>query len=108
MTISAALSRAAEKLKNASSSSWLDSEAILCYLLACKRSWLLAHTETKLSFWQLWQYRELIKKRNKGIPLAYIVGNKEFYGRIFKVNHHTLIPRPDTELMVDIAIELLV
>ncbi len=107
MTISAALSRAAEKLKNASSSSWLDSEAILCYLLACKRSWLLAHTETKLSFWQLWQYRELIKKRNKGIPLAYIVGNKEFYGRIFKVNHHTLIPRPDTELMVDIAIEII-
>ncbi len=68
------------------------------------KEWLLAHPEYK-NFWALLKYKYYLKKLHKGIPVAYILGHKEFFGLDFLVNKHTLIPRPDTEILVDKTIK---
>ncbi len=67
---------------------------------------MLAHEEKKLAAWQISKLNIQISKRLKGMPIAYITGRKEFYGLDFKVNKHVLIPRPETEMMVDEALKL--
>lgn len=59
----------------------------------------------ELSKTQACQLQELVQRRAKGEPLAYILGEKEFYGMNFLVNKHTLVPRPETELLVDLALK---
>ena len=68
------------------------------------KEWLLAHPEYK-NFWALLKYKYYLKKLNQGVPMAYILGRKEFFGLDFLVNKHTLIPRPDTETLVDNVID---
>ena len=68
------------------------------------KEWLLAHPEYK-NFWALLKYKYYLHKLKKGIPTAYILGHKEFFNLDFLVNRHTLIPRPDTEILVDEAIK---
>lgn len=67
------------------------------------KEWLLAHPEYK-NFWALLRYKYYLKKLNQNVPMAYILGHKEFFGLDFLVNKHTLIPRPDTEALVDVTI----
>ncbi len=76
-------------------------EIITAHVTAKPREFLVAHPEYKLSKVAKWKITRLIKKRESGVPLAYLLGEKEFFGLDFKVNKHTLIPRPDTELMVE-------
>ena len=93
----------------------LDAELILCHMLGVDRTWLIAHGNDSLAMSALSQkggerrgglkeYGEkLLLRRLKREPLAYLFGRKEFYGRTFTVNKDVLIPRPETEALVEVA-----
>ncbi|MEW5762620.1 MAG: peptide chain release factor N(5)-glutamine methyltransferase [Bacillota bacterium] len=85
----------------------LDAEVLLAHVLACERVELYARPERELSAGQVQQYRELLGRRLKGEPVAYLTGRKEFMGLDFLVTPAVLIPRPETELLVETALELL-
>lgn len=70
------------------------------------RSWLVTHNVVKITTEMQQKADEMLKKRVSGIPLAYILGEKEFYGRSFEVNSDVLIPRPETEVLIDLIKEL--
>ncbi len=78
----------------------LDVEMIVAYVIQKDRSFVIAHPQHILSLSEYTKIDTLCKKRSLHYPLAYIFGTKEFYGRDFIVNKHTLIPRPETELMI--------
>ncbi|TAK95314.1 peptide chain release factor N(5)-glutamine methyltransferase [Patescibacteria group bacterium] len=83
----------------------LDLELILACVLKKSREFVLAHPEHKIPATRNSQLINLIGRRTKGEPLAYLLGHKEFYGLDFLVNQHTLVPRPETELLVEKALE---
>lgn len=85
----------------------LDAQLLLAHVLQCSRSWLLAHDDASLSERQDAQVAHLIGRRATGEPLAYLTGEKEFHGLKLVVSPAVLIPRPDTETLVDWALELL-
>ncbi len=89
------------KIKSAS----LDSEVLLAYVLQQPKSFLFAHPAYQPTAKRITAFRRLIKQRRLGRPIAYLTGHKEFYNLKFKVNRHTLIPRPETELMVEEIIQ---
>jgi len=96
----------AKQLKqNAIESSRLDAEVLLAHVLQKSREFILAHPQEKLSSLQIKNYKLKIKRRSLGEPIAYIIGHKEFYGLDFMVNKNVLIPRPETELLVECAIK---
>jgi release factor glutamine methyltransferase len=82
----------------------LDAEVLLAHLLDKDRPWLYAHPEHPLSERQLEDYRTLVSRRLEREPVAYIVGHKEFFGLDFIVTPGVLIPRPETELLVETAL----
>ncbi len=82
-----------------------DAELLLSHVLKKTREFIIANPKYKTTFLQKLKFKYYTKKRYTGIPLAYITGNKEFFGLNFKVNKHTLIPRPDTEILVEKAIK---
>ena len=85
----------------------LDVELLLSYTLGKPREFVVAHPEVGLGFWQGLKFKRYLNKRKRGVPIAYITGHKGFYGLDFLVNKHTLIPRPDSELMVEEVLERL-
>ena len=84
----------------------LDAEVLLAYALRITRAQLHARRQGHLSSAELASYRQLIERRARHEPLAYIVGHKEFYGLDLFVDNRALIPRPETELLVEKAIEI--
>lgn len=101
-TIGRALISARERLDEAGSpTASLDAQVILAYVLGVDRSWLFAHHDYALSTEQADAYTELITRRIFHEPVAYVVGRKEFYGLDFQVDRRVLIPRPETESLVD-------
>lgn len=85
---------------------YLDLELLIAHELKKSREFVLAHPEHRLTPGQKSKVESLIKRRLKHEPLAYILGHKEFFGLDFKVDRHTLIPRPETELMVEEVLKL--
>jgi release factor glutamine methyltransferase len=84
----------------------LDSEVLLAHALGCKRIDLYArHTEEAPEQGRQ-RFRELVRQRIEGCPVAYLVGRKEFFSLEFEVNRAVLIPRPDTECVVDECLRL--
>tara|TARA_B100000242_G_scaffold292818_1_gene269140 strand:+ start:3646 stop:4494 length:849 start_codon:yes stop_codon:yes gene_type:complete len=79
----------------------LDSEILLSKVLGKSREKLLINLEKDINLSQISQYKTLIKRRSLKEPIAYIIGQKEFWSKTFEVNSDTLIPRPETELMVE-------
>lgn len=84
-----------------------EAEILLSALLGKDRTWVLAHGEHVLAPHEEERLAVWLQRRLKGEPVAYIVENQEFYGRPFIINKHTLIPRPATERLVEIALDLL-
>ncbi|GAB5605398.1 peptide chain release factor N(5)-glutamine methyltransferase [Sideroxyarcus sp. TK5] len=82
-------------------------QALLQAVLAVNRAYLLAHPERVLTEQELSRYRSLLQRRLQGEPLAYILGEREFFGLGLRVTPATLIPRPDTELLVELALQLM-
>jgi release factor glutamine methyltransferase len=104
-TISALLQAGTERLREAGSPSpRLDAELLLGYVLGIDRAGVLAHPNVELSPPQLDRYLEGIARRETGEPIAYIRGIKEFFGFVFVADARALIPRPETELLVEIAL----
>ena len=81
----------------------LDAEVLLSHVLKKERIYLYVHFDEPLETAELSSYRELIKKRLSHEPIAYIIGEREFMGLTFKVTPDTLVPRPDTEILVEAA-----
>ena len=83
----------------------LDSELILAHILKKDRVYLYAYPEIHLNTDIFQTYKKLIKKRGERLPLAYVIGEKEFYGRNFYVEKGVFCPRPETELLVEEVIK---
>ena len=85
----------------------LDSQVLLAHTLGKSRSWVLAHPEARLTQEQSQELHGLVNRLAEGEPLPYVLGRWEFYGLEFKVTPDVLIPRPETELLVEQAISWL-
>src|SRR5580700_3816757 len=82
----------------------LTAEVLLAHAVGCERSWLYAHSSDLLK--EVWwiHYGRYLHQRMEGRPTQYITGRQEFYGREFRVNADVLIPRPETEHLVEAAL----
>jgi release factor glutamine methyltransferase len=83
-----------------------DAEALMLELMRRNKAWLLAHGDEELSSAETGRYTELLGRRFKGEPIQYITGEAEFYGLPFRVTPEVLIPRPETEHLVEKVLEL--
>ncbi|OGB73478.1 hypothetical protein A3K24_01295 [candidate division Kazan bacterium RIFCSPHIGHO2_01_FULL_44_14] len=106
MKIKTALNWATKQLP-ASSTPRLDAEVLLAHILGVSKTDLYINSEQRLSPIVEVRYRWLIARRHSGVPVAYLTGQKEFFGLNFIVNRQVLIPRPETETIVRRTIELI-
>ncbi|MBI4854185.1 MAG: peptide chain release factor N(5)-glutamine methyltransferase [Acidobacteria bacterium] len=107
LSIKDLLAQATEKLQKANiKDARHNATLLLMDLLNCNKAYLLAHNKDILSSEIAEHYQRFIERRSKGEPPQYILGYQEFYGRKFTVNPNVLIPRPETELMIELVIKL--
>ena len=104
-TISEALRKAYRQLAPCETAQ-LDAQVLLAHVLEKQRVFLFAHGETELSLEQSRRFTALLKRRAAGEPVAYIIGSKAFYDLELSVNPNVLIPRPETELLLEEALRL--
>jgi release factor glutamine methyltransferase len=104
VSIEKALSAATEKLHGVSEAPRLEAELLLARAIDTPRSFLFAHPEDELDDDALQRLDEAVARRLAGEPMAYITGSKEFWSMELAVSPATLVPRPETELLVDIAL----
>ncbi|MDO9105037.1 MAG: peptide chain release factor N(5)-glutamine methyltransferase [Methylovulum sp.] len=105
--IKALLTNAAGLLAASSISPQLDAEVLLCLVLARQRSYLRAWPDASLTAAQETAFATLVSKRQQGVPIAYLTGNREFWSRDFNVTPDVLIPRPDTECLIELSLQLI-
>jgi len=104
VSIEQALVDATTRLREVSESARLDAELLLARCIDMPRSYLFAHPEDTLDEAALGRLERTLQRRVEGEPLAYITGSKEFWSLELIVSPATLVPRPETELLVDIAL----
>jgi release factor glutamine methyltransferase len=107
MTISNLLQEGTKQLAKTSESPRLDAEVLLCHALQKTRSYLYAHNDERVDDLTAKYFQELLDNRTLGTPIAYLTGSKEFWSLPLKVTKDTLIPRADTEKLVEITLLLL-
>jgi len=105
--VKAAITAGTTMLANSSDSPRLDAELLLGMALAKQRAWLYAHPESPLTGKQTDVFYALINQRATGRPMAHLTGVREFWSLEFAVDEHTLVPRPETELLVEQALACL-
>jgi release factor glutamine methyltransferase len=105
-SIRATLQRATNFLHN-SSTPRLDAQLLLMHVLQVSKTYLFANPEKLLTQQNIDTFQFLLKRRQQGEPVAYIVGYKEFWSLDFMVDNRVLIPRPETELLIELAMDLL-
>lgn len=108
MTIQQFKSSAIKTLSETSPSAALDVSVFLEFCLKKNKTWLLMNNETDLSDDEENWLSEAVEKRRTGLPVAYITGHKEFYGYDFIVSPSVLIPKPDTEILVEKALDAII
>ncbi len=104
LTVRNALQAASTVLINTSSSARLDAELLLAVALGKDRSWQYAHPDEPLTEKQAQVFRALLAQRAEGRPIAHLTGRREFWSLELAVNEHTLVPRPETETLVEAAL----
>ena len=85
----------------------LDAEILLAHVLNCRRLTLYVDSQRILPLDSVLKFNELVNRRLEGVPVAYLVGSKEFFGLKFAVNENVLIPRPETEILTEFVGEYL-
>ncbi|MBQ26113.1 peptide chain release factor N(5)-glutamine methyltransferase [Alcanivorax sp.] len=105
MRIDAALRDARRRLSDSPSAA-LDADLLLCHVLGKARSYLFTWPERELDARQQSRFSSLLARRIQGEPVAHLIGEREFFGHAFRVTADTLIPRPDTEILVEKALSL--
>ncbi len=104
MRIDAAIAEAVQRLSPVSDSPRIDAEILLCRSIDVRRAYLFAHPDDELDEQALERFRAVLDRRVAGEPMAYITGSKEFWSKELFVSPATLVPRPETELLVDLAL----
>lgn len=104
IAIARALDEAAGELAQSSDTARLDAEVLLAHVTGRSRSHFRAWPEKPLTSSEQFAFWRLVGQRQKGIPVAYLTGTREFWSREFVVNPGVLIPRPETELLVELAL----
>src|SRR5689334_25126163 len=105
MTIQTALQTARQQIQPISDSAALDAQLLLANILNVDRAYLLAHPEQILTSEQQVQFTALVERCAAGEPLAYLLGRRAFYDRDLIVSSAVLIPRPETELLLERALD---
>lgn len=106
-TLSHALTLVREVLAAHSETAALDAQTLLAHLTGRSRAWVLAHPEAFLDESQTARLHQALPRLARGEPLPYVLGQWEFFGRSFMVTPEVLIPRPETELLVEAALDWL-
>jgi release factor glutamine methyltransferase len=105
MNLREALSQTVAELRGANvPSPTLAAELLLMHVLGAERAWLYAHLDDPLDAPAAERYRELVRRRAAGTPTQYLTGRQEFWGLEFEVTPDVLIPRPETEHVVEVAL----
>lgn len=100
------LRAAVDRLANTSDDPLLDAQVLLAYALRCDRSWLYAHADDPAPDSEQAEFERLITQRMAGQPVAHLTGMREFWSLDLQVSPATLIPRPETELLVETVLDL--
>lgn len=103
-----ALQLATNQLNAYSDTARIDAEVLMAFVLEKPRTYLYSYPEMELPKDVFFQFQRLVAKRSLGVPVAYLTGTREFWSLPLKVNEETLIPRPETELVVELSLNLLV
>ena len=107
MNIQTALNQASKILNNSSNATFkLDSEILLSEVIKKNRQYLILNSNEELKKENIKLFNYLLKRRKKGEPIAYLINKKEFWKQNFYINQNVLIPRPDTELLVEETLKL--
>ncbi len=107
MNIQTALNQASKTLNNSSNASFkLDSEILLSEVIKKSRQYLILNSNEELKKENIKLFNYLLKRRKKGEPIAYLIKKKEFWKQNFYINQNVLIPRPDTEILVEETLKL--
>jgi release factor glutamine methyltransferase len=102
--IAQTLQAATASLMGSAQSPRLEASLLLAAVLERPREYLIAHPEAALTPQQSATFGKLLRLWQKGMPTAYLLGSRPFYDRVFRVNPHVLIPRPETEHLVELAL----
>ncbi len=105
-TLAEALKWASPQLLDISDTPKLDAEVMLLHIIHKQRGYLYTWPDERLTSMQVDEYTKMVARRVLGTPIAHIVGEREFWSLPFMVNPTTLIPRPDTEILVETALNL--
>ena len=107
LSVSEALKQGRQALVSISETPFLDVQLLLAHALTRKKEWVLAHPEHPLSTQELTTFEDYLGRLASGEALPYLLGSWEFYGRSFHVTADVLIPRPETELLIENALDFL-
>ena len=109
MNVQTVLNQASKILDNSSSTSpKLDSEILLSEVIKKNREYLILKFNQRLNKEDVKSFNYLLKRRKKGEPIAYLINKKEFWKQNFYINQNVLIPRPDTEILVEEILKLII
>ena len=98
------LIEARKRLEPLSPDAWLEAQLLLAHALQKSRTWVLTHPENIFDAGQQEQLDGLLARRLEGVPLPYLLGHWEFFGLDFTVSPEVLIPRPETEMLIEMAL----
>jgi len=107
MNIKTTLNRASKKLKKFNiKTSQIDSEILLANTIKKDRKYIILNLKDQIKKLHLNKFNNLVDRRTKGEPVAYLIGKKEFWNETFYINKNVLIPRPDTEIIIESALTM--
>ena len=107
LTVREVLEAGVSSLRTISPSAHLDAALLFCHVSKLTRIQCISRSEEEVSHEVIHSFQELLTRRARGEPVAYILGAKEFFGAVFEVNPAVLIPRPDTEVLVERAFSII-